>query len=57
MHDKKLRRFHFGLLTAGETEEGKGGEDEEEAEQSYEDEQDVDEVSLQRAGRWAWRWG
>ena len=55
LHDKKLRRFHFGLLTAGETEEGKGGEDEEEAEQSYEDEQDVDEVSLHRAGRWAWR--
>ena len=44
LHDKKVRGLHFGLLAAGETEEGEGGQDKQEAEQSYEGEQDVSEV-------------
>ena len=39
-----MRGLHVGLLSAGETEEGRGGQDQQEAEQSYEGEQDIDEV-------------
>ena len=45
LHNKKARLLRFGLLdSAGETEEGKGCEDKQEAEQSYEGEQDIGEV-------------
>ena len=44
LHDQKVRGLHFGLLVAGETEEGEGGQEKQEAEQSYEGEQDVGEV-------------
>ena len=37
------RRLKIGLLSAGDAEEGNGDQDEEEAEQSCDGEQDVDE--------------
>ena len=53
LHHKKVRGLHFGLLAAGETEEGEGGQEKQEAEQSCEGKQDVDEVGWKRDGRWA----
>ena len=44
LHYKKVRRrLKIGLLFAGDAEEGNGDQDEEEAEQSCDGEQDVDE--------------
>ena len=44
LHNKKVSGFYVGLLLAGEAEEGRGGQEKQEAEQSYEGDQDVEEI-------------
>ena len=48
MHEKKVRGLYNRLSAAQKTEEGRGGEDEEEAEQNCEGQQDVDQVGWER---------